>query len=612
MADKSNKVESDRQMLAEAREHGVTATLGAYIRLSGPGWLQSAVTLGGGSLGASLYLGVIGGYELMWVQPFAMLLGIIMLSAIGYVTLSTGDRPFPAINQHVSPVLGWGWALAVAAANVVWCLPQYTLANGVLSQNLLPGILGDKETLKDHDGWVTTVATNAFGADSFWATHCDELIVSLSILAVATIVTWSYDRGGWGVRLYETILKIVVALIVVCFFGVVVMLTFSEGNPLDWSQILAGFVPDFSSFFEPSESYSPMLQAIPEGAARQYWSQQIVDRQQDILISAAATAVGINMTFLFAYSLLRKEWTKEFRGLVRFDLATGMLIPFLLATSCVVIAAASQFHTKTFEQNPDGSMFIPSEFEEPFDKILAERDKAREDARKKETDAAKSGKSLNEEEYLAVSQLMTPTSLQEAKLASTLIKRDVFHLAKSLKPVTNEFFANYLFGFGVLAMTLSTITILMLISGFVFCELLGLPQGGWAHRLGTLVAGIGGALGPFVWNQASAYLVVPTSVFGFILLPLAYLTFFLLMNQKDYLGDNAPSGLRRLVWNLLMAVSVSVATIGSVFMTHKKAGVTGVGAIVLLMALVILVHFNQVNRRKYDQQERGVQKKNKQ
>ncbi|NIP69801.1 MAG: hypothetical protein GTO04_11665, partial [Planctomycetales bacterium] len=50
--------------------------------------------------------------------------------------------------------------------------------------------------------------------------------------------------------------------------------------------------------------------------------------------------------------------------------------------------------------------------------------------------------------------------------------------------------------------------------------------------------------------QASFYLVVPTSVFGYILLPLAYLTFFLLMNQKDYLGDQAPRGFRRLVWNL--------------------------------------------------------------
>ena len=91
-------------------------TLATYTRLSGPGWLQSAITLGGGSLAGSLYLGVIGGYEFLWLQPLMMILGIVMLSAIAYVTLSTGKRPFQAMNEHVSPVLGWGWLLAAMMA----------------------------------------------------------------------------------------------------------------------------------------------------------------------------------------------------------------------------------------------------------------------------------------------------------------------------------------------------------------------------------------------------------------------------------------------------------------------------------------------------------------
>ena len=100
--------------------------------------------LGGGSLASSLFLGILGGFSLLWVQPLAMMLGIVMLSAIGYVTLSTQERPFEAVRVHVNPVLAWGWILAVAAANIVWCLPQYALANEVLSQNLLPGLFGDQ------------------------------------------------------------------------------------------------------------------------------------------------------------------------------------------------------------------------------------------------------------------------------------------------------------------------------------------------------------------------------------------------------------------------------------------------------------------------------------
>ena len=64
--------------------------LAYYTKKSGPGWLQAAITLGGGSLAGALFLGVMMGYNLMWLQPLAMILGVVMLSAIAYVTLSTG------------------------------------------------------------------------------------------------------------------------------------------------------------------------------------------------------------------------------------------------------------------------------------------------------------------------------------------------------------------------------------------------------------------------------------------------------------------------------------------------------------------------------------------
>ena len=126
MATDTTKIEADRAAILAARSAGTGKTLSTYTRLSGPGWLQGAITLGGGSLGGSLYLGVIGGYELMWLQPLMMILGIVMLSVIGYVTLSTGERPFQAINRHINPVLGWGWAIATLMANMVWACLLYT------------------------------------------------------------------------------------------------------------------------------------------------------------------------------------------------------------------------------------------------------------------------------------------------------------------------------------------------------------------------------------------------------------------------------------------------------------------------------------------------------
>ena len=54
--------------MREARAKGGLAIPMAFLKCSGPGWLQGAITLGGGSLAGSLYLGVLGGYSLLWLQ----------------------------------------------------------------------------------------------------------------------------------------------------------------------------------------------------------------------------------------------------------------------------------------------------------------------------------------------------------------------------------------------------------------------------------------------------------------------------------------------------------------------------------------------------------------
>jgi len=76
-----------------------------------------------------MYLGIVAGVSMIWVQPFAMILGVIMLSAISYV-----------INKHINPVLGWSWLIASLLATMVWAMPQYSLCFGVLEQNLLPSL----------------------------------------------------------------------------------------------------------------------------------------------------------------------------------------------------------------------------------------------------------------------------------------------------------------------------------------------------------------------------------------------------------------------------------------------------------------------------------------
>jgi Mn2+/Fe2+ NRAMP family transporter len=560
-----NQVERDRQLILGARKKGSLATLLAYVRLSGPGWLQSAITLGGGSLASSLYLGILAGFSLLWLQPLAMILGVVMLSAIGYVALSTGERPFHAINRHVNPVLGWGWAIATLMANLVWAMPQFTLGTSSIRENLLPGLFGSMPVGQAN------------------------LILGVAILVICAVVVWFYDTGSKGIKAFEIILKVMVAVIIVCFFGVVVRM--STAGALDWRGIGRGIIPDVRLLYSPADTFTPYLQAVGE-EFRGFWEKMIVSQQRDVMISAAATAVGINMTFLLPYSMLKRGWNRDFRGLAVFDLSTGLFVPFILATGCVVIASASQFHAVPApgllgEKDAKGALVVPDKKTQgKFDKIAAAR-------AQKEIGAEAWG------DLSAEQQAATAAALPQAdrRMAAMLVRRDAFDLAQSLSPLTGKTFAHYVFGVGVVGMAISSIIILMLINGFVICEMLGRPSHGWLYRFGCLAPGITGFCAPFLWSgRTQFWLAVPTSVFGFMLIPIAYVTFALVMNSRNLLGEHMPRGGKRWVWNVLMILAAGLVAMGSFWNVWNKAkgalgsGWYGLGAIGAFIALAVIVH----------------------
>lgn len=564
------EIEQDRAAIREARSKGAGATLKTYLRLSGPGWLQSAITLGGGSLAGALYLGVLGGYSLLWVQPLAMIMGVIMLSAIGYVTLTTRRRPFAMINQEVNPVLGWSWALAAFVANMVWILPQFAMSTAAAQQSLLPGI---------------------FGADAMNDSTA-KLILVLLLGAGSLAVVWSYGSGGEGVKAFELILKLMVAAIVLSFIAVVLRMTFTGALP--WGTILRGFVPDLNLLTQPASSYAPFLDAVEPGF-REFWNDWIVNDQRDFMITAAAVAVGINMTFLMPYALLRRGWDREFRGLATFDLSTGMFIPFLLVTGCIVIAASAQFHTRPAEGLAIGTEAGSSEIlpvasiVHGYSVIVQARVRAE----------------LGEETFHSLTPVELENRIQslpaaDKKMAAMLVRRDAFDLARSLSPLMGERFSQLIFGIGVLGMGLSTAIIIMIINGFVVCEMLGRPGSRSLFRAGAILPCLGAMLGPFFWRQASFYLVVPVSVLGMMLLPIAYLTFMALMNNKRLLGEHMPRGKSRVAWNLLMAVATSFATLGSLWSVWSRAQWTGILAMFLFLAVVGFVHVLHSGRRAAD------------
>jgi hypothetical protein len=73
------------------------------------------------------------------------------------------------------------------------------------------------------------------------------------------------------------------------------------------------------------------------------------------------------------------------------------------------------------------------------------------------------------------------------------------------------------------------------------------------------------------------------------LLPIAYFTFYLLMNQKSLLGDNMPRGTRRAAWNLLMAVAAGLASFGCLWTLWSKFRWIGISLIIAFVALALFV-----------------------
>ena len=553
------RIEKDRQMIIDAQKKGAGSLFKVFVRLSGPGWLQSGITLGGGSLSSSLYLGVLVGFSFMWLQPLAMILGIIMMSAIAYVTLSAGERPLHAINRHVNPVLGWGWLIASMMANLVWSLPQFALGTAALRQNLMPGLIGN----------------------SVMGEIPGKMIAGAIFLAICLTFTMTYGAGGKGVKIFEILIKIIVSIIVLSFIGVVIKLSV-EGR-INWGEILGGLIPDLSLFIKPTDKIMPHILKVAE-QFRPFWTNMIVGQQRDVMISAAATAVGINMTFLLPYSMLRKGWDKYFRGLAIFDLSTGLFIPFILATGCVVIASSSQFHAVPAQglvaEEPGGQITAEpaANLVEPYKGLLADRLKFQI--------GEKAFGKLTTEQIKEQSEALP---WADKRMAAMLVKRDAFNLADTLTPLTGAVIAQYLFGLGVIGMAMSAATMLMTINGLCFCELLGRAPRGWTQKIGSLMVSVG-ALGPFFWKDAAPYLAVPTSVFAMVLLPIAYFAFFLLMNQKTFMGNNMPTGGKRVLWNVLMALASGAAAFGSVWSLWSKLQWKGIGLLVGFIVLCIIVH----------------------
>lgn len=432
-----------------------------YVKLSGPGWLQGAMTLGGGSAVTSLTIGALFGYELLWVQPVAMLIGCIMLFTLSHQTLHTQEKPFSAMKKHVNAPLAWGWAIAAFASSIIWGFAHYPLSAAMLEEIIVVSTgFSVEETGTGRDYYLLALA----------------IIIWLGVAFTA----WKYgdhDQDGGknnAVKYFENGIKILSGLIIIAFAWVVI--SAAMGGQIDWLAVAKGYIP--TSFPNDAQGVT-------------------------VVMAALGSAVGINMTFIYGYTLLHKKWTPDHAELSRYDIGLGLVLPYILVTSLISIAAAGAFY---------GS------------------------------DMSIQGK-------------LSPTQ------AGTMF------MSAGLDEITSRL----IFAFGILGMAVGSLVMHMLCCGSAAAAMFGWSEKSFKYKL-ALLAPTPAILGVFVWQTMGAYVVLPTSAICGFLLPIAYIGWALLNNNKNYLGDAMPTGNKRLFINIAMALCIITVLASVTYSTLVKMG----------------------------------------
>lgn len=268
------------------------ASILRHIKQGGPGWLQGAMTLGGGSAVTSLTVGAVYGYEFLWVQPISILIGCVMLFAICHQTLSTGERPYSAMQKYVSPSFALAWALAALASSIIFGFSHYPLGAGMLEE-------------------IIAVSTQFRLSDEAFSRNLFLLFLAILIWCVCASIVWRHGAGGRVIRWFENVVKIMTGLIVLSFAWIVVRM--SLAGKIDWSEVFFGYMPT----------------SLPNDFAG-----------VTMMLSALGTAVGINMTFVYGYTLLDRGWGRAERKFASIDVVIGLVLPYLLVTGLISIAAA--------------------------------------------------------------------------------------------------------------------------------------------------------------------------------------------------------------------------------------------------------------------------------
>lgn len=276
----------EKAFLAELNKKTFFKKIGGYIKLSGPGFLGAAMTLGAGSFASSVVLGASFGYTMLWVPIYSFAFGLFMLAlATRFVTSS--EMPIIVAQDKFHGKFFGSFATGIVACFLgclIFSFGQYALGADAIEQIF--------DTMKlqipKGSGWI-------------------------GIFILSAPISYLYGQGGDGarfVKIVENIMKLLILLMILLFAAVV----FVTG--IDFQAALKGII----------------IPTLPSGL------DGIV-----MMIASLTAVIGVMDWVLFNNGMYSRGYSEEHETLGRFDSVFGGLLPVAVVLSLVTIAFAEAF-----------------------------------------------------------------------------------------------------------------------------------------------------------------------------------------------------------------------------------------------------------------------------
>ncbi len=287
LADAIPVAELDRQVadLEAAQRRGFFRGIPTYVRLGGPGFIGAAVTLGAGTLTASMLSGAEFGYRMLWIYWVAVGSGMFMMAAMARFTC---QGQFMLVQKQAE-VHGWFIArvltglVGMATVSIVFNFGQVALGTHLIDS-------------------IASIDGPGFPQSYNW----------LIYLALTSWIALSYGRAGsGGTKLLESFMKWSLAAMILCFAACLLVVG------IDWKAAVKG----------------TLIPWLPSGVMG-----------IDLFIASSAAAIGVADWALFHYAGHAKGWRREHEKLARVDLFTGFFLPFFIVNFLVVSVFAGTLY----------------------------------------------------------------------------------------------------------------------------------------------------------------------------------------------------------------------------------------------------------------------------